>query len=422
MEEQQDITGSSSGLPLKNQTAQSEWDDWQWQMRNRIVSAASLQNHLRLDSRRVAEMTLVEDRFRTVITPYYLSLANPEDPNDPILRQALPDPRELEMAHFGEADPLSEEEDMPVVGLTHRYEDRALMVVTNACAMFCRHCTRKRIWHASDANVGETSISKMINYIRRTPSIRDVILSGGDPFTLPTWRLEHILKRLRAIPHVEVIRIGTRTPVTVPMRINNELCEMLDRYGPIWVNTQFNHPNEITEESAAAVDRLIRHGVCVNNQSVLLRGINDDPEIIKTLCRKLVRVKVRPYYLFQCDQVEGVEHFRTRVSKGIEIMEGLRGHTTGFSIPTFVVDGPEGTGKIPVMPNYLISQSEQMSVLRNYEGMIVGYRESGERIEPQTHRTSGGVSAILAGLTPAITPYESRRMTRRRLRAAGAGL
>ncbi|MBF0498753.1 MAG: KamA family radical SAM protein [Candidatus Riflebacteria bacterium] len=422
MEEQQETLGSQCELPLKSIAKHDEWDNWQWQMRKRIVSAASLQNYLHLDSRRIAEMTLVEERFRTAITPYYLSLANPDDPNDPILRQALPETRELQMADYGKADPLSEEDDMPVPGLTHRYEDRALLVVTNACAMFCRHCTRKRIWHASDANVGETSISKMINYIRRTPSIRDVILSGGDPFTLPTWRLEHILKRLRAIPHVEIIRIGTRTPVTVPMRIDKELCEVLDRYGPIWVNTQFNHPNEITEEAAAAVDRLIRHGVCVNNQSVLLRGINDDPEIIKSLCRKLVRAKVRPYYLFQCDQVEGVEHFRTRVSKGIEIMESLRGHTTGFSIPTFVVDGPEGTGKIPVMPNYLISQSEQMSVLRNYEGVIVGYRESGERIETQNHRTSGGVSAILSGQMSAITPYESRRMIRRRLRATGTGL
>ncbi len=411
--------GSWKGLPIT--FSSKEWNDWQWQMRNRVTQVSAIKKYLGLTVKDVSAMTEVEKRFRTVITPYYLSLANPKNPHDPILRQSLPDQRELEMADFGDADPLSEEEDMPVPGLTHRYEDRALMVVTNACAMFCRHCTRKRIWNGNDANVGDTNIDAMVEYVRRTPQIRDVILSGGDPFTLATSRLESILKRLRAIPHVEVIRIGTRTPVTVPMRIDDELCAMLDRYGPIWVNTQFNHPQEITEESAGAVDRLLRHGVCVNNQSVLLRGINDDPETIKTLCRQLVRIKVRPYYLFQCDQVEGVEHFRTRISRGIEIMESLRGHTTGFSIPTFVVDGPEGTGKIPVMPNYLISQSEQMSVLRNYEGMIVGYRESGERVLPMIHRTSTGVAGILAGRVSSIIPEGSRRMSRRSARAACAG-
>ncbi len=413
--------GSWRRLPETLRFSDKEWNDWRWQMRSRITKAASLKNFLRLTTPQVEAMTAVEQRFRTVITPYYLSLANPDNPNDPILRQSLPDPRELEMADFGKADPLAEEEDMPVAGLTHRYEDRALMVVTNACAMFCRHCTRKRIWNGDDVTVNEANIAAMIEYVRRTPQIRDVIVSGGDPFTLPTARLESILKRLRAIPHVEVIRIGTRTPVTVPMRIDDELCAMLDAYGPIWVNTQFNHPQEITEEAAKAVDRLIRHGVCVNNQSVLMRGINDDPETIKVLCRQLVRIKVRPYYLFQCDQVEGVEHFRTRISRGVEIMESLRGHTTGFSIPTFVVDGPEGTGKIPVMPNYLISQSEQMSVLRNFEGMIVGYRESGERVLPMIHRTSTGVAGILAGRVSSIVPAGSRRMTRRTTRAACSG-
>lgn len=389
-------------------------------MKNRILSVTDLKEKLGLDEKKLAALNLVEDRFRTAITPYYLSLADFNDPHDPILRQSLPDLRELEMVDFGEADPLSEEEDMPVPGLTHRYEDRALMVVTNACAMLCRHCTRKRIWHSADAAVGESQIARMIDYIRKTPSIRDVIVSGGDPFTLTTPKLESILKRLRAIPHVEIIRIGTRTPVTVPMRIDNQLCEMLDKYGPVWVNTQFNHPREITPEAAAAVDRLVRHGVCVNNQSVLLRGINDDPEIIKILCRKLIQIKVRPYYLFQCDQVEGAEHFRTRISKGIEIMESLRGHTTGYSIPTFVVDGPEGAGKIPIMPNYLISQSEHMSVLRNYEGVIIGYRESGERVIPMIQRTSSGVAAILAGRRASLVPFETKRMQRRKERAVRA--
>lgn len=421
MEESQS-TGSLLRLAPTSEVKREEWSDWHWQMRNRITTVSQIADKLKLNNQQLAALTCVEDRFRTVITPYYLSLANLNDPHDPILRQALPDPRELEMAGMGEEDPLDEEKDMPVPGLTHRYEDRALMVVTNACAMFCRHCTRKRIWHSDDATVSDENVNAMISYIRRTPGIRDVIVSGGDAFTLSTPRLESILKRLRTISHVEVIRIGTRTPVTIPMRIDNELCEMLDRYGPIWVNTQFNHPNEVTEESAKAVDRLIRHGVCVNNQSVLLRGVNDDPETIRHLCRRLVQIKVRPYYLFQCDQIVGVEHFRTRISKGIEIMESLRGHTTGFSIPTFVVDGPGGTGKIPIMPNYLISQSEQMAVLRNFEGAIIGYREAGEQVLRQVHRTSTGVAGILAGHRQALVPMENRRMTRRKTRAVGTGL
>jgi len=417
MEEQ--TPGSWLTLPFGH-IKKEEWNNWEWQMRNRILSVSKLKQYLQLDDRQLESLTLVENRFRTVITPYYLSLADPKNPLDPILKQALPDSRELELAGMGEADPLAEEEDMPVPGLTHRYEDRALMVVTNACAMFCRHCTRKRIWHSNDTAIGESQINRMIDYIKRNPSIRDVIVSGGDPFTLPTSRLENILKRLRSISHVEIIRIGTRTPVTLPMRIDDNLCEMLDKYGPIWVNTQFNHPNEVTEASARAVDRLIRHGICVNNQSVLLRGVNDDPEIIKTLCRKLVKIKVRPYYLFQCDQVEGAEHFRTRISKGIEIMENLRGHTTGFSIPTFVVDGPEGTGKIPVMPNYLISQSENMSVLRNYEGVIIGYRESGERIVPMANCNSNGIAGILSGRRGILVPMDTRRMQRRKEREVRA--
>jgi lysine 2,3-aminomutase len=418
--EEQPLIGSRE-LPAFPIHSGSQWNNWQWQMRNRITSISQLQNFLHLTPQQVGELQQVESRFRTAITPYYLSLADPENPNDPILRQSLPDLHELSMAGFGEADPLSEEDDMPIPGLTHRYEDRSLMVVTNACAMLCRHCTRKRIWHANDSTITEAQILQMIDYIRHTPTIRDVIVSGGDPFTLPTAKIERILRELRSIPHVEIIRIGTRTPVTLPMRINNELCEVLDRYGPIWVNTQFNHPNEVTSEAARAVDRLLRHGVCVNNQSVLLRGINDDPEIIKTLCRKLVQAKIRPYYLFQCDQVEGAEHFRTRISKGIEIMENLRGHTTGFSIPTFIVDGPDGTGKIPIMPTYLISQSENQSILRNYEGLIVGYREAGEQVLPCIHRTSTGVAGILSGRRKAIVPADSTRMSRRKTYASRAG-
>lgn len=359
----------SNFLDFKN------WANWLWQMQNRITKIEKLKALLNLDSTQLKKLSSVEEKFRAAITPYYLSLADFSNPDDPILLQSIPSMKEIDFYHIGKNDPLSEEQDMPVDGLTHRYEDRALIVVTNACAMFCRHCTRKRIWNSTDKAISKAQINKMIDYIKQNTQIRDVIVSGGDPLTLPNSFIEEIIRKIREIRHVEIIRIGTRIPVTLPMRIDKELCEILDKYAPIWINTQFNHPAEITEESANAIDMLIRHGICVNNQSVLLKGINDNPETILKLCRELVKIKVRPYYLFQCDQVAGVEHFRTRISKGIEIMEYLRGRTTGFSIPLFVVDGPDGTGKIPILPNYLISQSENMSILRNYEGVIIGYRE-----------------------------------------------
>ena len=272
-------------------------------------------------------------------------------------------------------DPLAEEKDSPVEGITHRYPDRVLFHVSNLCAMYCRHCTRKRKVGDIDYIPSKQQLKKGIEYIKKTETVRDVLLSGGDPFLLSDDMLEWILSELKKIPHVEVIRIGTRTPVVLPYRITDKLVNMLKKYSPIWINTHFNHPREITTSSKEALKRLANAGIPLGNQSVLLRDVNDCPRIIKKLSHMLVQNCVRPYYLYQCDLSEGLEHFRTYVGKGIEIMESLRGHTSGFAIPTYVIDAPGGGGKIPVMPNYIISCSTNKVILRNYEGVITTYRE-----------------------------------------------
>jgi lysine 2,3-aminomutase len=296
------------------------------------------------------------------------------------------------------------------------------MVVTNFCSMYCRHCTRKRIWTLGEAAKTEFELSKMFAYIRRHEEIHDVIVSGGDPLTLPTDRIEYILKSLRKIPHVEIIRIGTRVPVVLPMRIDDELCAVLEKYGPIWLNTQFNHPREVTPEARQACDRLLRAGVPVNNQTVLLKGVNDHAEIIRKLNTELLRAKVRPYYLFQCDMVRGLDHFRTRLSKGIQIMEALRGLTSGLAIPSYVVDVPGGGGKIPLMPNYILSMGEDRTVLRNYEGIIVSYEEARDDGRPSARVDSAlppprnDVYRLLTGEVRALIPAGNERMARRKRR------
>jgi len=413
------------GLPWPRVTRE-EWNDYRWQLAHCITSVRDLSG-LRYFSREEAEvLSRVTAAYRMSITPYYLSLIRLDDPEDPIARQAIPSPDEYYGMDVGEDDPLEEEKDMPVPGLTHRYPDRCLMVVTNFCSLYCRHCTRKRIWTLGDGAKTEFELSKMFGYIRRHEEIRDVIISGGDPLTLPTPRLELILKGLRRIPHVEIIRIGTRVPVVLPMRIDDELCATLEKYGPIWVNTQFNHPREVTAEAREACDRLLRAGIPVNNQSVLLRGVNDHPEIIRRLNTQLLKAKVRPYYLFQCDRVRGLEHFRTRLSKGIEIMEALRGHTSGLAVPFFVVDVPGGGGKIPLMPNYILSMGEQRTILRNYEGILVSYEEplddgkTSARPDPDETSLRSGVYRLMTGEIQALIPAGNERMARRRRRCESA--
>jgi len=346
------------------------WNDWRWQFRNRITTVEKLADFIPLETQEQERLKFVISRYPLAITPHYLSLINPDDPDDPVRRQAVPSGEETALAGFGQEDPLAEQEDSVVPGLVHRYPDRVLMVLTNLCPVLCRHCTRKREWRHGIWVRTEEEIERMISYIRCTPEIRDVIISGGDSLTLSTRRLEMVLQKLRAIRHVEIIRIGTRFPVVLPQRIDEELCAMLSQYGPIWVNTHFNHPREVTPAAAAACDRLLRSGIPLNNQCVLLRGVNDTVATQTKLCHELLKIKVRPYYLFQTDDVEGTEHLRTSIETGIAIIAGMRGYTSGMAIPTFVIDLPGGGGKVPLQPEYLISASENEYIFRNYQGNI----------------------------------------------------
>ncbi len=352
----------------------SAWNDWMWQFRNRITRIEQLAKFIPLSAEEQAQLKLVTMRYPLSVTPYYLSLINPDDPDDPIRKQAIPSTLEMTMGTVGEEDPLGEKEDTIIPGLVHRYPDRILLVLTDICPVLCRHCTRKREWRNGGWVLTPAEINAILNYISQHKSIRDVIISGGDPLTLSTRHLENVIRRIREIKHVEIIRIGTRFPVVLPQRIDEQLCNMLSRYGPIWLNTHFNHVREITPETARACDRLLRSGVPVNNQSVLLRGINDTVEAQMKLCHGLLKIKVRPYYLFQCDEVQGTEHLRTPVEVGIKIIEGMRGHTSGLAIPTFVIDLPHGGGKVPLQPNYVLSHTENELVLRNYEERIFHYR------------------------------------------------
>ena len=366
--------------PFKDVT-EEQWNDSHWQVRNRLSTAEEIAAVIDLTEEEKKEIEKVSGGFRVGITPYYASLMDKEDPNDPIRLQAVPRIQELHRSAADMVDPLHEDEDSPVPGLTHRYPDRVLFLITDQCAMYCRHCTRRRFAGETDSVRSREEIDACIEYIRKTPQVRDVLLSGGDPLLVSDENLEYILARLREIPHVEIIRIGSRSPVVLPMRITDDLVKLLKKYQTVWVNTQFNHPAELTEESIAACDRLTDAGIPMNNQSVLLRGVNDCVHVMRELVRKLVMYRIRPYYLYQCDLSVGIEHFRTPVSRGIEIIEGLRGHTTGFAVPTFVIDAPGGGGKIPVMPQYVISQAPGKTILRNYEGIITTYTEPGAEKE-----------------------------------------
>lgn len=356
----------------------SNWKDWKWQLKHRIHDISTFERltgiRFEIDERKLIEKTI--EKFPLSITPYYLSLIDTDDyKNDPIFKQSFPSPRELTVEKYEMRDPLAEDKDSPAPGITHRYPDRVLFHISNVCSMYCRHCTRKRKVGDVESVPTKDEVMKGIEYIKNTPTVRDVLLSGGDPFMLPDEYLDWILTELRNIPHVEIIRIGTRMPVVLPYRINDDLVAVLKKHHPIWVNTHFNHPREITASSKEALRKLADAGIPLGNQSVLLAGVNDCPRIMKKLVHKLVQNRVRPYYLYQCDMAEGLSHFRTPVGKGIEIMESLIGHTSGFAVPTYVIDAPGGGGKIPIMPNYLISWSTNKVILRNYEGVITTYKE-----------------------------------------------
>ena len=355
-----------------------QWNDWKWQVKNRIETLEELKKYVNLSAEEEEGVKQTLKTLRMAITPYYLSLINPDDPCDPIRRQCIPTGAETHQAAADLLDPLHEDEDSPTPGLTHRYPDRVLLLITDMCSMYCRHCTRRRFAGQTDNECGLDRIEKALEYIRNTPTVRDVLLSGGDALMVSDKRLEYIISELRKIPHVEIVRLGTRTPVVCPQRITPELCDMLKKYHPIWINTHFNHPNEVTPESSRACEMLANAGIPLGNQSVLLRGVNDCVHVMKKLVHEIVKIRVRPYYIYQCDLSMGLEHFRTPVSKGIEIIEGLRGHTSGYCVPTFVVDAPGGGGKTPVMPQYIISQAPGRVVLRNFEGVITTYTEPTE--------------------------------------------
>lgn len=396
-----------------------QWNDWHWQVKNRIETVDELKKYIKLTAEEEEGIRESLKTLRMAITPYYLTLIDPENPHCPIRKQAIPTVEELKRSPADLEDPLHEDSDSPVPGLTHRYPDRVLFLITDMCSMYCRHCTRRRFAGQHDCATPEKQIDDCIDYIARTPQVRDVLLSGGDALLVSDEKLEYIISRLRAIPHVEIIRIGSRTPVVLPQRITPELVNMLKKYHPIWLNTHFNHPNEVTPESKQACARLADAGIPLGNQSVLLRGVNDCTHIMKKLVHELVKMRVRPYYIiYICDLSLGIGHFRTPVSKGIEIIENLRGHTSGYAVPTFVVDAPGGGGKIPVMPNYVISQAPNRVVLRNYEGVITTYTEPTDYKdechceECEKARRKEGVAELLSGGRLSLEPSELSRKTR----------
>lgn len=364
----------SKRAPFYQDVPDEKWNDWRWQLSHRLNSVEEIEQVLKLNDSEKKALSQ-HNLFRVDVTPYFISLIDPDDPHDPIRKQIIPLADEIVPFTGMMEDSLAEDRHSPVPGLVHRYPDRVLMLVTTQCASYCRYCTRSRIVGDPGATFSRAEFDAQIEYLQRTPQVRDVLLSGGDPLTLAPKVLEELIRRLREIPHIEIIRIGSRVPVFMPMRVTDELCDMLQKYHPLWMNIHVNHPNEISLELAQACDKLSRAGVPLGNQSVLLAGVNDCVHIQRKLVQDLVRIRVRPYYIYQCDLVEGAGHFRTPVAKGVEIIEGLRGHTSGYAVPTFVVDAPGGGGKIPMMPNYQISMSDHKIVLRNYEGYITTYEE-----------------------------------------------
>jgi len=389
-------------IPLFKDVPESDWNDWRWQLRNAIRDIATLEKVVELTEDERLHLKESLTKFRMAITPYYAALMDKEDRKCPVRLQAIPSINELHDDPSDLDDPLHEDVDSPAPGLTHRYPDRALLLVTNACSMYCRHCTRRRVVGFEDSDFSTIHIDKAIEYIKETPEVRDVVVSGGDPLVLSEDKLEYVLKRLREIDHVEIIRIGSRMPVVLPQRVTDSLVNMLKKYHPIYVNTHFNHPKEVTVEAKKACEKLANAGINIGNQSVLLRDVNDCPSIMKKLVHDLLMIRVRPYYIYQCDLSRGISHFRTTVSRGIEIIENLRGHTSGLAVPTFVVDAPGGGGKIPVMPSYLISQSHKYSILRNYEGVITAYAEPGSYTpsivpEDEKYKSHDGLASLLNG-------------------------
>lgn len=351
---------------------EQDWQDWKWHMRHRITDAATLAKILPLSPEEIEEIERVGKRYRWAISPYYASLLTPGDKNCPIRLQSVPDPRELE-DEVGEEDPMGEAFTSPAPAITRRYPDRLIINVTNQCAMYCRHCQRRRNIGEVDRHTPLADIEAALDYIRHHEEIRDVLITGGDALMLSDSFLDWILTELDKIPHVEIKRIGTRVPVTLPMRITDNLCAVLEKHPPIYINTQFNHPKEVTAEAKAACDRLVRAGVVLGNQAVLLKGVNNDPHVMKKLNHELLKIRVRPYYIFHAKNVKGTTHFVTTIDEGLEIMEKLRGYTSGLAVPTYILNAPGGLGKTPLFPPYVISRGPDSITIRTWENRIIQY-------------------------------------------------
>jgi lysine 2,3-aminomutase len=390
-----------------------QWNDWRWQMAHRINSREEFARFIDLTESEITGLD-APSKFHVDITPYFASLIDPHDPDCPVRLQVIPRAEELQAFEAQMEDSLGEDAHSPVPGLVHRYPDRVLMLVTTQCASYCRYCTRSRVvGDPTAAFFNRANYQKQLEYLRRTPQVRDVLLSGGDPLTLSPKILDELLAGLRAIPHIEIIRIGSRVPVFLPQRVTDEFVETLRKYHPLWMNIHVNHPKEITPELVRACAKLADAGIPLGNQSVLLAGVNDHPNTMRKLVHDLVKMRVRPYYLYMCDLVEGSGHFRTTLAAGLEIMESLRGHTSGYAVPTFAVDIPGGGGKVPVMPNYLLSQSHHRIVFRNFEGYLSTYTEPTTYKPPKMTRWipefpsepgQRGVAGLLAGEGYAIKP------------------
>ena len=357
----------------------TQWNDWKWQLKNRITSLAQLEALMKLTPQERAGTILSGSKLALGITPHFFNLIDRHDPHCPIRRQVIPRFEETRISPSEMADPCGEDFHMPVPGLVHRYPDRVLFLVTDRCASYCRYCTRSRVVSGAGEQELHIDFEQAFRYLEAHTEVRDVLLSGGDPLLLSDDRLESILRRLRSIEHIEFVRIGSRIPIFLPQRVTPELCQMLQRYHPLWMSVHVNHPRELTVEVRDALGRLADHGIPLGNQSVLLSGVNDSVETMTELVQKLLRCRVRPYYLYQLDLILGSSHLQVPVSKGIEIIEGLRGHTTGYAIPQYVIDAPGGGGKVPINPDYQIYRDDEKIVIRNYEGQVFEYLEkSGE--------------------------------------------
>ncbi len=373
--------------------SEREWNDWRWQLRHRITTLEQVKEILNLAPEEIEGIKHSKGRLALAVTPYFVSLMDPTNPNCPIRKQAIPRIEECHLSKNDMVDPCGEDKDSPVPGLVHRYPDRVLLLVTDQCATYCRYCTRRRLVGSNERSITQGNFEEVLKYLKSHKKVRDVILSGGDPLLLENERLEEILSRLRAIPHIELLRIGTRAPVTLPQRITVGLVRMLKKFHPLMISIHFTHPKEISDAVKRACSELADGGIPLGSQTVLLKGINDKPYIIKKLVHELLKIRVRPYYIYQCDLATGTEHFRTSVATGIQIMEKLRGHTTGYAIPTYVIDAPGGGGKIPMGPVYMISRGKGKVVLRNYEGKTFEYPEP-NIIEFKKAKSNGEEKAV----------------------------